>query len=151
MKLTIRTKLVSGFLAVLLIGTLASIGVISMVSQSVRQLQRVIERDDVAAIKAVEARFAMLEMSDAMRGFLLDPTNQAEFRRKLVADSTLAAKIGQLKLLAPSKDVLEKIEQAAAYDESTLNRLEDEILRLVKGGKAAEARVLYNGEYLAAR
>jgi hypothetical protein len=48
-----------------------------MISRSVTHLQRVIDRDDVIALKAVQIRMAMLEMSDAMRGYLLDPTNQA--------------------------------------------------------------------------
>jgi len=151
MKMTLRIKLVAGFLSVLLLGTAASLGILSMVSRSAGQLQRVIERDDVVAIKAVEIRYAMLEASDAIRGFLLDPTNQAEMQRKLAADSTLAAKVEQIKLLAPSSDVLDKINQAAEFDATTLNRLENEILDLARTGKAAEASEKLNGSYLQAR
>ena len=151
MKLSIRAKLVAGFLAVLLIGTVASVGALSMISRSVTHLQRVIDRDDVVALKAVQIRMAMLEMSDAMRGFLLDPTNQAEVQRKLAADSTLSVRVRELRQLQPSKDVLQKIEQAAAYDESTLNKIEEQILSLAKSNKLAEARDKYDGQYLSAR
>ncbi|HEV8497830.1 MAG TPA: hypothetical protein VGQ56_13245, partial [Gemmatimonadaceae bacterium] len=60
MRITIRAKLVFGLVGVLLVGTIASIGVLSMISRSVDQLDAVIARDDVAAVKAVEMRLAML-------------------------------------------------------------------------------------------
>ena len=151
MTLSIRTKLVSGFLSILLVGTLATLGILSMVSSAAKQLHRVVERDAVAAIKAVEVRYAMLEMSDAMRGYLLDPSNQVEYDRKLAADSTLLAKIEELKALQPSVDVLNRLQQAADYDDATLNRLENEVLDLIKRNKLADARAKYSGEYLMAR
>src|SRR5213595_3277584 len=102
MKLGIRGKIVIGFLSVLFIGTIGALGVISVITRSVRDLQRVIDRDDVIAIRAVEARYSMLEMSDAIRGYLLDTSNQAEYDRKLAADSALDAKIDELKASGPS-------------------------------------------------
>ena len=151
MRLTIRSKLVAGFLAVLLVGTVASIGALSMISRSVTHLQRVIDRDDMVAIKAVQIRMAMLEMSDAMRGFLLDPSNQAEAQRKLGADSMFVVRVNELKQLQPSKEVLQKVEQAAKFDETTLNQIEEQVLSLAKANKLVEARDMYDGQYLAAR
>jgi len=151
MKLGIRGKLVAGFLSVLFIGTIGALGVIAVISRSVKDLQRVIDRDDVIAVRAVEARFAMLEMSDAMRGYLLDTSNQAEYDRKLAADSTLDAKLEQLKAAGPSADVARMIAQAGEYDEKTLNVVENEVLALAKAGKVDSARTLYNGQYIAAR
>jgi methyl-accepting chemotaxis protein len=151
MQISIRTKLVTGLLTVLFVGTVASLVVLSMVTRSVTQLNRVIARDDVVAIRTVEIRYAMLEMSDAMRGFLLDPTNQAEFQRKVAADSALAARIDQLRQLSPSGDVLKMIERASAYDAATLNPLEDGILTRIKDGKLEEAHSQFNNEYMMAR
>ncbi|HMC54605.1 MAG TPA: methyl-accepting chemotaxis protein, partial [Gemmatimonadaceae bacterium] len=139
------------FLGVLFIGTLGAFGVVSVISRSMRELQRVIDRDDVIAVKAVEVRLAMLEMSDAMRGYLLDPSNQAEFDRKLGADDAMNAKIDELKAAGPSADVLKMIDQAAEYDEKTLNAIENTVLSLAKAGKVDSARTLYNGQYIAAR
>ena len=151
MTLSIRTKLVSGFLSILLASTLGTLGVLKMISGAAQQLHQVVERDAVAAIKAVEIRYAMLEMSDAMRGYLLDPSNQVEYDRKLAADSTLLAKIDELTALRPSAEVSKRIKQAAEYDETTLNRLENEVLELIKNKKIEQARSKYSGEYLAAR
>jgi methyl-accepting chemotaxis protein len=151
MKLGIRSKLAIGFLSVLLVGTAGSLAVVAMLKRSVSQLQHVIDRDDVVAIKAVEIRLAMLEMSDAMRGYLLDPSNQAEFDRKLAADSAMGAHITELKNAGPSADVIRMVDQAASYDETTLNKLEDDILNLIKTGKANDARAQYDGQYIPAR
>ena len=151
MKLSLRTKLVAGFLGVLIVGTVASVAVVSMMLRSVSQLQRVIEHDGVMAAKAMDVRYAMLEMSDAMRGYLIDPTNQAEWARKLTADSTMAVRVDELRALQPSAEILAKVERAREFDVRTLNRLENEVLELVKAKKRDEALEKFNGEYLAAR
>jgi methyl-accepting chemotaxis protein len=151
MKLSLRTKLVAGFVGVLIVGTVASVGVVSMMSQSVNQLERVVEHDDVLSAKAMDIRYAMLEMSDAMRGYLIDPTNQAEWQRKLAADSTLAVRVDELKALNPTADMLALVQQAGEFDAKTLNRLENEVLDLTKARKLKEAIEKFNGEYLAAR
>jgi methyl-accepting chemotaxis protein len=151
MRITLRFRLVAGFLSVLLVSTAATLGVLTLMSRSASQLQRVIDRDDVIAFKALEIRYAMLEMSDAMRGFLLDPTNEAELQRKLSADSVLAAKIDELKQLAPSQVVLDKIAQAGEFDATTLNKLENDVMALAKAKKTADATDKFNGAYLQAR
>jgi ABC-type transport system involved in cytochrome c biogenesis permease subunit len=151
MRITLRSRLVAGFLTVLFVGTAAAVVVLSMVSRSASQLQQVVERDDVLALKTQEVRYAMLEMSDAMRGFLLDPTNIVELERKASADSVLSVRIAELRVLAPSRDVQGKINQAAEFDEATLNKLEDAILRSARAGKTVEAGEMFNGSYLQAR
>jgi methyl-accepting chemotaxis protein len=151
MKITLRTRLAAGFLAVLVIGMGASLGVLSMIAGSATRLRGVIERDDVVALKAVEVRYAMLEMSDALRGFLLDPKNQAEMTRKLTADSLLSARVTELQALSPSADVQAKIEAAREFDATTLNKIENAILDLARAGRTDAALEQFNGDYLQAR
>lgn len=150
MKVTIRTKLTAGFLAVLLIGTVASVGALTLLSRSIEHLEGVIVREDVVAIKAMEIRLSMIEMSDAMRGYLLDPSNQAELDRKRGADSALLVRVADLKALNPSEGVARKIQQAADYDAQKLNAIEESILALAKT-RASEARAKYDNDYLPAR
>ena len=151
MRATIRQKLVGALVGILFAGTIASVAVLSMISRSVDQLNLVIAREDVVAVKAVEIRLAMLEMSDAMRGFLLDPSNQAELARKATADSTLVGRIKELTQLAPSADVMDRLAQLSAFDAKKLNPIEDGILELARANKVAQAREQFDGEYLAAR
>ncbi len=151
MRLTHRTKLVASFLGVLLVGTAASVVAMSTLSRSVDGLQRVVDHDDVVARQAFEIRFAMLQMSDAMRGYLLDPTNEAELERKLAADSALSAHIDGLRATHPTAEILEKIEQVGAYEAKTLDQLEGEVLAAARANRLVEARDKYNGKYAAAR
>jgi len=62
-----------------------------------------------------------------------------------------AVRVNELKALQPSKEVLQKIEQAVRFDESTLNQIQEQVLSLAKANKLAEARDMYDGQYLAAR
>ena len=145
MRITIRLKLVSVLVGVLFAGTIASVAVLSMISRSVDQLNRVIAREDVVAFKAVKIRLAMLEMSDAMRGFLLDPTNQAELARKAAADSALVSRVQELTTLAPSADVMKRLGQLTTFDSSRLNPIEDDILQLARSKQVAPARDKFDG------
>ncbi|MDB4907733.1 MAG: Methyl-accepting chemotaxis protein [Gemmatimonadetes bacterium] len=150
MKVTIRTRLLAGFFTVLLTGTLASVGALSMISRTVGQLQEVIDRDDVIAAKAIQIRLSVMEMSDAMRGYLLDTSNEAELQRKLAADSMVVLRTSELRALHPSATVLQAIDQVAQFDEKKLNNIEDEVLALAKTS-ASTARDKYDTEYLPAR
>ena len=151
MRVTIRLKLVSVLVGVLFAGTIASVAVLSMISRSVDQLNLVIAREDVVAVKAVEVRLAILEMSDAMRGFLLDPTNQAELARKATADTAFALRIAELRQLQPSADVLKRLDQLTVFDEKKLSPLEEDILTLAQAKKVEQARERFDTEYVPAR
>ena len=151
MKLTIRTKLTLGFVGILILGSAVSVGILTVLSRSVDQLRDVIESDDVVSHKSLEIRYDMLQMSDAMRGFLLDPTNQLERQRKIDADNELSRDVEQIGKLTDDAVITHKLQQAADLDASTLNRLEDEISALTAAGKLAEARQLYAGDYLRVR
>jgi methyl-accepting chemotaxis protein len=151
MKLTIRTKLTLGFLGILVLGSAVSIGILSVLSQSVDQLRRVVQVDDVVAQKGLEIRYDMMQMSDAMRGYLLDPSNEAEHQRKLDADAELSRDAAEIQRLSGDETIGKKIQEAADLDESTLNRLENDVMTLTAAGKIAEARQLYAGEYLRVR
>jgi methyl-accepting chemotaxis protein len=151
MKMTIRTKLGVGFLSVLVLGSAVSLGVLAVLSRNIEQLRRVVAVDDVIAQKGLEIRYDMINMSDAMRGYLLDPKNLAEKQRKKDADDELVADVAQILKLSPGSAVEAKIKEAADLDATTLNRLEDDIMGRIAAGRLEEARTMYNGEYLAVR
>ena len=151
MKLTIRLKLALGFTCILLLGSAVSLGVLNVLSRSVDGLRVVITRDDEIAQDALALRYDMLEMSDAMRGYLLDPKNDAERKRKIAADDRLSAGVKEMLGLSLPVSMESKIKEAAALDESTLNPIEDQVLQLISAGKIEEARSKYEAEYLPVR
>src|SRR3954454_5167218 len=117
MKLTIRLKLALGFTTILLLGSAVSLGVLNVLSRSVEGLRVVITRDDEIAQRALALRYDMLEMSDAMRGFLLDPSNLAERKRKMDADDRLSAGVKEMLAMSLPATMEAKIKEAGALDE----------------------------------
>ncbi|MDB4907037.1 MAG: Methyl-accepting chemotaxis protein [Gemmatimonadetes bacterium] len=151
MKLTIRTKIGAGFAGVLLLGSIACASVLVVMSRNVVRLERVAESDDVIALKALEVRYDMMAMSNAMRGYLLDPANKSEFAAKEAADRKLVADADSIRQLGPTKEVLALITEASELDEHTLNPIEDAIMQMVATGKVDDARAKYEKEYMATR
>ena len=151
MKLTIRAKLTAAFLTILLLGAAASLGMMTLLSKSVERLVAVSTVESTIELRAQDARYAMLEMSDAMRGFLLNPSDDGERRRKEAADARFVAHAAEIEKLAPAGVILDKIKQAAELDATQLNRLENEILGEVAAGRLDIARRRYADEYMPVR
>ncbi len=150
MRLTIRTKIVGGFVALLLTGAMATAGVMSLFSRSTNQLQQVIDRSDVVALEAAQIKLAGTTTSDALRGYLLDPSNQAELDRKRGADSARVAHVAALKAAHPSDAVVRDVDQIAQLNSARLAGIEDSVIALAKT-RPADARLAYDGAYLPSR
>src|SRR5262245_24658783 len=138
MKATVRLKLTLGFLSLLSIGSVASLAVLTVLSRSIDELRHVVTVSDVIEHKALQLRYDMLAMSDAMRGYLIS-NNRAEFDRKKQADEEFAADVADVKKLNPSADVLKLVEQASEMDEKVLDKIENDILATIEAGKAEQA------------
>src|SRR5690348_160736 len=112
-------------------------------------LQHVAEMAD-ETYDATEIRRNMLVMGDSMRGFLLDPTQQAEWDAKMAADEALAKKVEEL--LAQTNDATrhQLAEAIGDFDETKLNPSENRVLALAKTDRA-KAATLYFSEYFPLR
>jgi methyl-accepting chemotaxis protein len=150
MKATVRMKLTLGFLGLLSVGSVASLGILTVLSRSIDELRHVVTISDVTEHKALQLRYDMLAMSDAMRGYLIS-NNKAEFDRKKQADDEFAKDVEDVRQLHPSAEVLKLVQQASDMDEKVLNKLEDEILAMIEAGKSDQAKAAYNNDYLPLR
>ena len=128
MKATVRMRLTFGFLGLLSIGSVASVAILAVLSRSIDELKRVVTVSDVIEHKALEMRFDMLAMSDAMRGYLINPANKAEQQRKKQADDDFEADVEDIRKLAPQGEILKLVQEAADMDAKVLNPVEDELL-----------------------
>ena len=88
MKATVRARLTIGFLTLVTIGSVVSVAILALLSGTIEELKRVVTVSDAIEHKALEMRFDMLAMSDAMRGFLINPRNTAERRARSRRTST---------------------------------------------------------------
>jgi methyl-accepting chemotaxis protein len=129
----------------------AEVAILAILSRSIVELKRVVTVSDAVEHKALEMRFDMLAMSDAMRGFLINPANAAERARKKQADEHFEAVVEEIRKLAPQAEILGLLQTAADMDAKTLNRIEDELLATIAAGDAEAAKARYNAEYLPLR
>jgi len=90
-------------------------------------------------------RYDTLEMSDALRGMLLNPHSELERKRKLDADDDLVKRSDQLKtMLANEPELLAAISAAAEFDEKNLNVLENKVMELIPVDAKAAADFYVN-------
>jgi methyl-accepting chemotaxis protein len=151
MKLSIHSKLLLSFAAILVFGSGVSLGILSVLSRSLDELKHVATVADVIAQKGLQLRLDMMMMSDAMRGYLINPADQGEARRKEAADEQFLADINDLKQLAPEGEVNARIRVAEQMDSEEVNRIEDEVLNLVRAGDNEGAKKKYTNDYLPVR
>jgi methyl-accepting chemotaxis protein len=151
MKTTVRMRLTFGFLGLLSVGSVASVAILAVLSHSIDELKRVVTVSDVIENKALKMRFDMLAMSDAMRGYLINPANQAEQERKKKADEDFESDVEDVRKLAPPGEILKLVQDAADMDAKVLNRLEDDLLATIAAGDVERAKARYAAEYLPLR
>jgi methyl-accepting chemotaxis protein len=144
-------RLTLGFLGLLSVGSVASVAILAVLSSSIDELKRVVTVSDVIEHKSLEMRFDMLAMSDAMRGYLINPSNKAEYERKKHADEDFEADVEDIRKLAPQGEILKLVQEAADMDAKVLNLLEDDLLGVIEGGDVERAKARYNAEYLPQR
>ena len=146
MKTTVRMRLTFGFLGLLSVGSVASVAILAVLSRSIEELKRVVTVSDVIEHKALEMRFDMLAMSDAMRGFLINPDNKAEEQRKKQADQDFEADVEDIRKLAPQGEILKLVQDAADMDAKVLNPVEDELLAIIAAGDVERAKARYTAD-----
>ena len=151
MKLTIRARmaLTVGLLVVLSIGAVAMTFYTANLAAARQSAAITHEKEYTAAVDAI--RFYMLEMSDAMRGTLLDPSNKAERERKEEADKAFSAAIEEIRPVANAHPELkERLEAIGKNDDAVLNPLEDKVMSLVDSDPKGAA-AFYMSDYVPAR
>jgi methyl-accepting chemotaxis protein len=110
------------------------------------------------ALQAVEmnrqiatAELEMVKMSEALRGYLLNPDNKREFERKEAADESFRKAAKQLSsLVADDPETMALSKKMADFDESTLDAIENEVGKLIDA-KSPNAIREFNAKYMPAR
>jgi methyl-accepting chemotaxis protein WspA len=137
-------SLIAALLAVLAIGAVVFL-------RADHQEAQALERRSRFEGVATRLRLDMLQMSDAMRGQLLEPTNTVERERKAASDADLARTLEEnSRLVVDRPDLAQMLQAVADFDERKLNPLEEQFTALV-GRDAAAAATLYNATYLPLR
>jgi len=151
MSFNIRRRLMAGFFTVVLLGAAVSVAVLQLLTTSIRQLESVVSVSDTIRQQGLKLRFDMMTMSDGIRGYLIDPTDKNELKRKKDADDEFLKDVTKIQQLAPPGEVRDLIQRASEMDSQSVNKLEDEVLQLIGDGKAELAKSKYESEYLPVR
>ena len=122
--------------------TLALAGLLWNTASSARSAME--KRAELTAVdrEATHIRVNMTEMSDAMRGFLLDTTQQQEWQNKLKADENLVAAVERLTKSTTEPFYLDLAKRIGDLDESRLNPTENKVMELSKVDRANASTVL---------
>jgi diguanylate cyclase (GGDEF)-like protein len=150
-RLRIRAKLYLAFSAIAGLVIAAAIAAIFWTYDSDAELLRNLSLADFVERQSTAVELDLMTMSDAMRGYLLDPSNQAEATRKLAADNALTEVVEGLKpTLAKMPSVLRLVSAIEAYDDDVLNQTEDRLIELANQDLDAAKRY-YQTDYLPQR
>ena len=96
---------------------------------------------------AVDSDLLATVMSDSLRGYLINPSDESEFERKNAADAKLSKTLEELHALLTDKELLKIADELREIDEKGQNPAEDEVLGLLKAGKRAEAQSAFVKTY----
>ncbi|MCM2322130.1 MAG: methyl-accepting chemotaxis protein [Oligoflexia bacterium] len=109
----------------------------------------------MGSVQTLEDGFQALlyagEMSDAMKGFMLNPSNDSEKQRKIRADEKLQELMTAIKKRNVSPELLSALQRLSDADENELNPFENEIAALIERGKTQEALLRFQKEYAGKR
>ncbi len=130
--------------------TLALAGLLWNTASSARSATE--RRAELTAIdrEATQIRVNMVEMSDAMRGFLLDTTQEQEWQNKLKADEHLVAAVERLSKATTDPFYLDLAKRIGDLDETRLNPTENKVMELSKADRQ-QASAIYFSEYVPIR
>lgn len=150
-RLGLRGRVYASFAAVSLLLTAAAIGAVVWAHQSDTSARERLTLADGALRTTETVRLQMISMSNAMRGYLLNPDVTDELNRKLAADDAMDAALKDLgQRLAGYPAMVAAVSAIAAFDANQLNPLENKTMDLVKTDRAA-AVALYRTTYMPAR
>lgn len=144
MKLSLAKKMYLLMIPISFVGLV--VGVITWRSLKIGTAE--LEQANQLSQQAMLSRFYVSEMGDAMKGYLLNPTNHAEADRKKVADENNGKAIEKMKSLTSDEELLKMIEASSEFDAKTMDPSENQVLDFVKAGKQEQAHEYFVSTYV---
>jgi methyl-accepting chemotaxis protein len=146
-KLSLTQKFMMLLIPLAVVGGAVSVVTWKALSRGVSDLEQASKLDD----NAKDSKASVLEMADAMKGYILDPSNKAELDRKKKADDMNAKILDEMKMLTRDPQSLKLIQEMADFDASKLDPAEQEVMRLVAANQIKEAQTYYVKNYMPLR
>jgi signal transduction histidine kinase/CheY-like chemotaxis protein len=149
--LRIRAKLALAFSAISGLVIMSAIAATIWTSNSDAEILRNLSLADFAERQSTIVELNVMTMSDAMRGYLLNPSSRIEYDRKVAADEELTRVVAGLRVtLAEMPSVLRRIVELETYDDEILDHAENRLLEIA-GADTEAAKRFYESDYLPLR
>jgi methyl-accepting chemotaxis protein len=148
MRLNIRTKLFSGFLAVLVLGSIVSLLSAWILGKSISSLRYVIDVSAQVETRATLLLQDMTQVSDHLRGYMLDPSDGTQKEEIKRLRGVIAKAISEFRQLAGSGEMDQAIARFEELDRTKLFPVEEEVVRTVETSDVEIAKAIYFERYL---
>jgi methyl-accepting chemotaxis protein len=148
MQMRIRGKLLTAFLAVLLLGAAVSVAMSEVLRGAVASLRRVVSVDGALANAATETQLHTTQLSDVLRGYMLDPSDGAKKEQLRALRQQMAERLPAFRKLAGETEIGRLVERFTELDRSRLVPVEEEIVRTVETSDVEIAKGIYFERYL---
>lgn len=127
--LSMRGKILASLAPTLLCAFLVTSAVYYFSKMDNPELDKSVKITEIIGQQELE----MVRMSEALRGYLLDPSNEDEFKAKKEADASYAKLAEELNALTvQSPDIQQLNKTMAEFDATTLDQKENEVGELIK-------------------
>lgn len=145
--LSMRARLLLSLVPTIVCAILVSIQTYTASRQENPELEAALRMVEITS----QQEMAMVEMSEALRGFLLDPTRNGEFARKKEADARYIKMSEELRELTQDNKAIQELNRIMAeFDATTLDERENQVAAMVQK-KDPGALAYYYNQYAEAR
>jgi methyl-accepting chemotaxis protein len=145
MKNGIRLKLVGGFIAVMALGCLAGLVLLIILFSTVRDLETIIQKNDVVAATTVRVDMEITAMSDELRGYMLDPTDKAARERVRTSRERLQSHLREIDQLSGGS--IATARQLSSMVSERMAPLQDKIVAAASSSGTEAAKGIYYDQY----
>jgi methyl-accepting chemotaxis protein len=147
MNLKIRSRLILGFLMILMLGAVVTLAVFILLSTTINNLDKVISSSDVIEKKGIKLRLDLSTKSDSLRGYMLDPSDGSEKERKELAMKNFESDIAEIMKMSSNGEIFNLAKYIGDFENDNLIPIENEIIETIQSGNTENAKAIYYERY----
>ncbi|HSP17197.1 MAG TPA: methyl-accepting chemotaxis protein [Thermoanaerobaculia bacterium] len=146
MKSGIRMRLLAGFMSIMILGSLAVLVILGVLSSALADLERIVRVTGTIARQSVEVERDITAMSDSIRGYMLDTSDGSAKEKMRAAREALLKHSGEIEELSDGR-LQELARQLSAASKEKIAPLQDEIIRIANASDVEQAKAVYFEQY----
>ncbi|MEW6735501.1 MAG: methyl-accepting chemotaxis protein [Acidobacteriota bacterium] len=150
MKFNIKVKLFSGFLLLLIVGSLISLLTLTLLTSAYNILEDALIINSAVETRAVAAKHVLLVTANQVNNQILNGVDTSLGEKRNPIQQEFFANIAEIKRIAKEGEISGLIDQAEEVQRKTLLRIENEIVTALRSNKPDTALPLFNQQYLPA-